>query len=118
MSLHQDRDLSPSGIKGYKSIWSLVFSSKLPEIDSSLILRDLLRSCYVARPRASLTPLSWDKEAVLRTLRSPPYEPIETYEFRALTVKTLFLVALATAEKVGELQAFSFGSPRLARTWF
>ena len=47
-------------------------------------------------------------EAVLRTLRSPPYEPLETCEFRALTIKTLFLVSLATAKRVGELQALSF----------
>ena len=35
------------------------------------------------------------------------YEPLERLSLRALTKKTLFLVALATAKRVGELQALS-----------
>ena len=38
---------------------------------------------------------------------SSEYEPLERLSLRALTKKTLFLVALATAKRVGELQALS-----------
>ena len=36
---------------------------------------------------------------------SSKYEPLESQSLRTLTKKTLFLVALATAKRVGELQA-------------
>ena len=35
------------------------------------------------------------------------FEPLSQAPFRALTLKTLFLLALATAKRIGELQAFS-----------
>ena len=50
--------------------------------------------------------------AVLNSLRAAPFEPLETADFRSLTKKCLFLLALATAKRVGELQALS---PRVAR---
>ena len=101
--LHQDRGFSPSCIKGYRSMLSVVFRSRLPEISSSPVLRDLLRSFSIFRPRAVLSPPSWDLNKVLQALRSPPYEPLESIDFRALSSKTIFLVALATARRVGEL---------------
>ena len=44
---------------------------------------------------------------VLRFLRGPPFEPLSTSSLRSLTQKVLFLVSLATAHRVGELQAVS-----------
>ena len=38
---------------------------------------------------------------------SPAFEPLSQASFRTLTLKTLFLLALATAKRVGELQALS-----------
>ena len=40
-------------------------------------------------------------------MRSPVFEPLSNASLRDLTRKTLFLVALATAKRVGELQALS-----------
>ena len=45
---------------------------------------------------------------MLQYLISPVFEPLSQVPFRALTLKTLFLLALATAKRVGELQALSF----------
>ena len=42
---------------------------------------------------------------MLRFLRGPPFEPLASSSLRALTQKVLFLVSLATARRVGELQA-------------
>ena len=44
---------------------------------------------------------------VLRFLRGPPFETLASASLRALTQKVLFLVSLATARRVGELQAVS-----------
>ena len=54
-----------------------------------------------------LRPPAWDLSKVLRYLVSPAFEPLSQAPFRALTLKTLFLLALATAKRVGELQALS-----------
>ena len=44
---------------------------------------------------------------MLEYLRSPVFEPLSLSSLRNLTRKTLSLVALATAKRVGELQALS-----------
>ena len=81
-------------------------------MSTSVAIRDLLRSFEVQRPPRVLSPPCWDLNIVLGALRSPPYEPLATADFRSLTKKCLFLVALATAKRVGELQALS---PKVTR---
>ena len=54
-----------------------------------------------------LRPPAWDLSKVLRYLVSPAFEPFSQAPFHALTLKTLFLLALATAKRVGELQSLS-----------
>ena len=44
---------------------------------------------------------------VLHHLVGAPFKPLDQSSFRLLTQKTLFLVALATAKRVGELQVLS-----------
>ena len=44
---------------------------------------------------------------VLDYFRSPVFEPLSSSSLRDLTRMTLFLVSLATAKRVGKLQAFS-----------
>ena len=51
---------------------------------------------------------------VLRALRLPPYEPLSDASFINLSMKTLFLVALATSKRVSELQAVSVKVARIA----
>ena len=54
-----------------------------------------------------LRPPAWDLSMVLTYFVSPAFVPLSQASFRALTLKTLFLLALATAKRVGELQALS-----------
>ena len=105
--LHRSRKLSVSAVLGYRSMLSAVFRFQLPEISSSSVIQDLLHSFKVEAPCRSVRPPSWDLEAFLRFLRSPVFEPISSCCLRDLTQKTLFLVALATAKRVGEIQALS-----------
>ena len=84
------------------------------------MIHDLLCSFKVEAPCRAVRPPSWDLEAVLRYLRSPIFEPLASSSLRDLTRKTLYLVALATAKRVGEIQAlsrvvsFSFSSAGLS----
>ena len=72
-----------------------------------LVLRDLFRSFRLSSAERILHPPAWNLSVVLRFLKSSAFEPLSRAPLRALLQKTLFLLALATAKRVGELQAFS-----------
>ena len=71
------------------------------------MIHDLLRSFKVEAPCRAICPPSWDLEAVLCYLRSSIFEPLASSSLQDLARKTLFLVALATDKRVGEIQALS-----------
>ena len=83
---------------------SMVFCFKLTEIGDHHV-RDLIRSFAAEWPHRPQLPSSWDLDIVLRHLMSSAYEPLESLSLQALTKKALFLVAVTTAKRVGELQA-------------
>ena len=105
--LRRSRRLSVSSIMGYRSMLAAVFKSVLPEISTSPVLHDLLRSFQAEAPIREVRPPSWDLNVVLTFLRSSSFEPLTTISLRDLTRKTLFLLSLATAKRVGEIQALS-----------
>ena len=105
--LHHTRKLSVSAIMGYRSLLSAVFRFQLPVISSSPILQDLLRSFQVTAPSRSINPPPWDLNKVLLYLQSSTFEPLQSISLRSLSKKTLFLISLATAKRVSELQALS-----------
>ena len=86
---------------------SAVFHFVLPEISTSSVLRDLLRSFSIERPVRVSRAQPWDLGMVLSFLRSSVFEPLDSVSLQEPTRNTLFLVALATAKRVGELQALS-----------
>ena len=62
------------------------------------MIRDLFRSFPLSSAERVLRPPDWDLSTVLTYLVSPAFEPSSQASFRALTLKTLFLLALAIAE--------------------
>ena len=82
-----------------------VFKFPLPEISSSPILKDLIRSFEISAPRPIFPPPPWDLDKVLEFLSGPPFEPLARASFLDKTKKALFLLAMATAKRVSELQA-------------
>ena len=105
--LRYTRGLSVSSLRGYRSVLSAVFRFHLPSLSSDLVIRDLLRSFRLSSAERMLHPSAWDLSKVLTYLVPPAFEPLSQASFRAFTLKTLFLLALATAKRVGELQALS-----------
>ena len=71
------------------------------------MLKDLIRSFRISRPAVPSRALPWDLRAVLEFLRSPAFEPLDKLSVKELTKKMVFLLSLATARRVGELQAVS-----------
>ena len=101
------KGLSVSSLRGYRSALSAVFRFHLPSLSSDPVLRDLLRSFRLSSAERIMRPPAWDLSKMLQYLVTSAFEPLSQASFRALTLKTLFLLALATAKRVGELQALS-----------
>ena len=96
-----------STIKGYWAMLAAVFKFPLPEISSS-VLKDLVRSFEISAPRPIFPPPPWDLDKLLEFLSGPPFEPLARASFLDKTKKALFLLAMATAKRVSELQSLSF----------
>ena len=105
--LRYTRGLSVSSLRGYRSVLSAVFRFHFPSLSSDPVIRDLLRSYRLSSAERVLRPPAWDLSKMLTYLVSPAFELLSQASFRALTLKTLFLLALATAKRVGELQALA-----------
>ncbi|XDV44795.1 hypothetical protein PO909_013034 [Leuciscus waleckii] len=50
---------------------------------------------------------SWDLSTVLRALKGPPFEPLQSVDLKLLSLYTALLLALASIKRVGDLQALS-----------
>ena len=105
--LRRSLSLSYSSIASFRSMLNSVFHFVLPELSSHFVLHDLLLSFRLERPLSSSRVPPWDLLSVLHFLRGAPFEPLSSCSLRDLTRKVLFLVALATARRVGKLQAVS-----------
>ncbi len=57
-------------------------------------------------PRPRTVP-PWDLPTVLRPLKGPPFEPLQSSSLRALSLKSALLLALTSFKRVGNLQALS-----------
>ena len=60
------------------------------------------------RPRIKPVLPQWDLGIVLESLSKPPEEPLREAFFKHLNLKTVFLVAMASAGRHSELQALRF----------
>ncbi|XP_063350743.2 uncharacterized protein LOC134642723 [Pelmatolapia mariae] len=59
------------------------------------------------RPVLKSSVPAWDLSLVLEALCSPLFEPIESVDMKFLSYKTVLLLALASAKRVGDLHALS-----------
>ena len=67
----------------------------------------LIRSFSKSVRPEELCPPAWDVTLILQSLTRALYEPLRTLDERFLAQKTLFLLALASAKRIGELHALS-----------
>ena len=87
---------------------------------SNPVLSGLTRSFELQRPvQRSLTPkrdLSW----VLVCLQKAPYEPLHKASKLHVTIKTAFLLALATAKRCSEIHPLAIHKPFKVQSirWF
>ena len=94
--LFDTHGLSPQPIKGYRSCLASVLSrTGMAAAVQAKIIPDMVMSMKLQRPR--LTPVlpQWDLGIVLEALTKPPYEPLREASLKQLTLKTVFLLAMA-----------------------
>ena len=101
--------LSPRTIKGYRTC----ISSVLNRTGKSRVVlhrttSDMIASMELQRPRATPVLPQWDLGVVLEALSKPPYEPLREASFKHLTLKTVFLLAMASTGRCSELHALRF----------
>ena len=108
MHLRRDKGLSVSAIRGFQSALNSVFALKGQDLAASRELSLLLRSFRVSCPPAEVRPPAWDLCRVLESLKKAPYEPLNAASERSVGLKALFLLALASAKRVGELHGLSY----------
>ena len=106
--LRQDKGLSVSAVKGYCSALNSVLALKGLDLAASREITTLLRSIARSVNPVEFRPPAWDVSLVLQSLMGAPYEPLRTCEERFLAQKTLFLLVLASAKRIGELHALSY----------
>ena len=105
--LHRDKGFPLSALKGYRSAINSVLALNGTDLAESRELSMLFRSFAKSCPTTGPCPPAWDVALVLNSLTAAPYEPLKDAEERLLAHKTLFLLALTSAKRVGELHALS-----------
>ena len=103
-------------IEGYKA--AIVDTFKIFErddISTNSTITCLIRSFHLDKSRPKKDIFKWSLSLVLDVLRSPPFEPMSQISLANLTVKTIFLVALASGSRRSELHAITLFGSMLSR---
>ena len=107
--LFRVRNVSVRTILNYKSAIAFYWKSEVgydvPENDT--VVSDLIRSFKRDRPFPTKHVVEWDVHLVLNFFRSGRFKQWDLLSDRDLTLKTVFLLALATGKRRGELHALA-----------
>ena len=71
------------------------------------LLSRFLRGARRLRPPVKTKIPSWDLATVLEGLVDTPFEPIESASDKLLTLKMVFLMAITSLKRIGDMQALS-----------
>ena len=102
--LRNTRHLKASSINTNMSAILSVLRKRSPGLDIS-VLKSLVKTFRSADGRQKLRPPEWDLAVVLNHLRSERYEPLTEAPLLPLTIKTIFLVAMASSARISEIHA-------------
>ena len=101
------KKLSVSAIQGYRAAITPIIHLRNPKYNEAGELDIFFKALNRTTEAKQIRPPHWDVNVVLSSLKSTPYEPFRQAEIKKATMKTIFLVAMATANRVGEIQALS-----------
>ena len=96
-------------MKGYRTcLGSVLNRTGKAKVVMHKTISDMIASMELQRPRVMPVLPQWDLGIVLEALSKPPYEPLPDASLKHLTLKTVFLLAMASAGRRSELQALRF----------
>lgn len=114
--LFEEKGLSPSTIKGYRSAISrTIHLSGGPDFGSDEFISLLVKNFSLERSIQRVLIPSWNLSLVLSALQSHPFEPAEEVEIKFLSYKCCFLLALASDRRRSEFHATSDSCLRFSR---
>ena len=105
MYLYQDLNRHPSTIDGYRPAIVDTLGPAGLHIAQSSDLHRLLSSLHRDRPKSSRNLPKWNL-SVLNELTKAPCEPMKDTDLKHLTLKTAFLLALASGKRRSEIHAW------------
>ena len=94
-------------IRGFRSVLHSVLRHNNLDISNNRDISDVIKSFVLERPPAKKKSIAWNVDIVLKYLCSERFEQLDKIPLKELTKKTVFLLALALAKRVIELQALS-----------
>ena len=108
-TLFDTHGLSPQTVKGYRTcLGSVLNRTGKAKVVLHKTISDIIASMELQRPRVTPVLPQWDLGIVLEALSKPPYKPLQEASFKHLTLKTVFLLAMASAGRRSELHALRF----------
>ena len=106
MYLYQDLNRHPSTIDGYRTTIVDTLGPTAHHIPHNADLHRLLSSFHRDRPKSSRNLPKWSLSVVLNELTKAPFEPMKDTDLKHLTLKTAFLLALASGKHRSEIHAW------------
>ena len=106
MYLYQDLNRRPSTIDGYRTAIVDTLGPTAQFIAHDPDLHRLLSSFHRDRPKSSRNFPKWNLSVVLNEHTKAPFEPMKDTDLKHLTLKTAFLLALASVKRRSEIHAW------------
>ena len=106
MYLYQDLNRRPSTIDGYRTAIVDTLGPTAHHIAHNADLHRLLSSFHRDCPKSSRNLPKWNLSVVLNELTKAPFEPMKDTDLKHLTLKTAFLLALASGKRRSEIHAW------------
>ena len=106
MYLCQDLNRRPSTIDGYRTAIVDTLGPTGHHIAQTSDLHRLLSSFHRDPPKSSRNLPKWNLSVVLIEFTKAPFEPMKDTDLKHLTLKTAFLLALASGKRRSEIHAW------------
>ena len=104
--LYQDLSRCPSTIDGYRTAIVDTCGPTGHHISQSTDLNRLLSTFHRDRPKISRNLLKWNLSVVLNELTKAPFEPMKDTDLKHLTLKIVFLLAVASGKRRSEIHTW------------
>ena len=106
MYLYQGLNRRPSIIDGYRTAIVDTLGPTAQHIAHNADLHRLLSSFHRDRPKTSRNLPQWNLSVVLNELTKTPFEPLKDTDLKHHTLKTAFLLALASGKRRSKIHAW------------